>query len=176
MTGGDKDKWTFKVHSGTKDNVWYDVVMRFKNLEAVLKKHIRNRKLWTKDGRKIDLKKLAQNVLWEVDIEMRCSDPSFVYWGYAYTLSRPKYDAIYGEKENRPPRIRNPRQYGGVCKHIHTVYNVLPFYTTTMAKWLKQFHLRTINKLSAEVTREVQGMHKAANALGKRLDLGQVNR
>jgi len=145
------DLWHFKVHSGTKDDVWYDDYVKFKNIDEILRKHTRNKKIWNKTGTHVLLPKLAKEVLFDTDMQLSCSCPAQLYYGGDYILSLNKYDAKYGKPETRPPKIKNPRQYGAYCKHLQNVINVLPWYESTMAKYLKQFYLDDIRKYEQEV-------------------------
>jgi hypothetical protein len=97
--------------------------------------------------------------------------PAFQYWGPAYILSLPKYDAKYTRPERRAPHIRNPRQYGATCKHLQGLLQVYPFWTTTCARWLEQFHSGIIKKAEAEAKKELAGYKKAAAALKARKEI-----
>ena len=77
----------------------------------------------------------ARMLLWVGDIRLHCTCPSFLYWGYQYILS--VLDAsIYPER--RTPSIRNPGDRGSVCKHLHRVMKVLPFYSGEIASAMKR--------------------------------------
>jgi hypothetical protein len=158
--------WHFKIHSGTKKDVWYDAYIGFKNIENVIGEGVRDRRLWTQSRDHVNMSKLAKYVLYHVDLQLYCSDPSFLYWGYDYILSRPKRDAKYGRPENRPPRRRNPRQYGAYCKHLHNLLNVLPWYESTMAKYLTEFYGKHIAKLERDAQRGYDEFRAAAAELG----------
>jgi hypothetical protein len=70
-----------------------------------------------------DLKKKdVVNLLLNGDISVFCSCPDFLYRGYKYMGYKTGY-GIY--KENRFPKIRNPRLEGTVCKHMIAVLQVL---------------------------------------------------
>jgi len=94
--------------------------------------------------------------------------PAFLYYGPAYILGRPKYDAKYTDPEHRPPNKRNPKQYGATCKHFTNVLKALPFYTGTIAKWLRDFYARDIAGYEKEAMREFGWLRKAATVLGKK--------
>ncbi len=166
----DADTWNFKVHSGTKSGVWYDDVLRWKDLQQQLTNHAKDARLWTKDGQHVDLRKLAKTLLAKSDVQVHCSCEAFKYWGPNYILDLSKYDANAGPGENRPPNTRNPKQYGAVCKHLQNVLNVLPWYLTTMAKWLKDFHTEEIRRVENQLRQEQIGFKKAADELGKYQD------
>jgi hypothetical protein len=132
-----KDLWHFKINSGTKDNVRYDAYIKFLNLPQVLADKISDKNLWKTDMSGIDLRKIAIEVLYGTDIELFCSCPAFLYWGPAYILTR--RHAKYSKPENRPPKERNPREHGAVCKHVQLLLDIFPMYTPTMAKHLNRF-------------------------------------
>lgn len=58
------------------------------------------------------------------DIEVHCTDPSWLYWGFKYIGTVKNY-AI--EPEPLFPKIRNPRLRGAVCKHLDNILYILPF-------------------------------------------------
>lgn len=163
-----EDTWFFKVHSGTEAGKWYDAVVHFKEINWTLEKLVKDRRLWVKDKSRVDMRKLADKFFDKADIEILCSCPAFQYWGPAYILSKDKYDAKYTDDETRPPKKRNPRQYGAYCKHYANVMKVLPFYKTTLAKWLKDFHADEISKFEEEAKEEFGWITKAAVALKKK--------
>lgn len=139
--------WHFSLHSGTKDNLWYDGYINFKDLVPFLDKHVGDKRLWTKSKEHVDLKKLAKKVMFYCNIQLKCTCPAFLYWGPAYILSLSKYDGMFGDRENRPPRIRNPKKYGAVCKHTQAMLNAYPFYMTTLAGFLRDTHVDQIRRL-----------------------------
>lgn len=145
--------WSFKIHSGTKDDLWYDAYLKFKNLDKYFRKFIADKNLWTSDKKKIDMRKLADKILWSADVEFTDTCKATQYWGSAYILSRPHINAKYGKKEHRRPKVRNPLEKGAYCKHIQILMQVLPFYKTTMAKWLKDFYSKEIDKIVSEFSK-----------------------
>lgn len=171
----DDDNWHFEVHSGTKKDVWYDCTLHFKNIQDVLEKLVKDRRLWVTDRSRVDLRKLAAAFIDRVDVQVFCSCPAFLYYGSSYILGRPKYDAKYTEPENRPPRRRNPKQYGAVCKHYHNVMKALPFYTGTVAKWLSDVYAPDIARYQKEMIDTLGWFKKAATDLGKR-EVGAARR
>lgn len=160
--------WTFKVHSGTQDDVWYDNYVKFVDIEDVIKKNVKDRRLWNKNKTHVLLPKLANKVLFKCQVQVKCSCPAFQYWGPAHILSRPKRNAKYTDPENRPPRIRNPRQYGAVCKHAQNILNVLPWYTSTMAKYLKEYYGDDIIQYEQEIEAEHAKYKKVGKELSKK--------
>jgi hypothetical protein len=145
--------WRFKVHSGTKENKWYDVNFHIKDIKALIKKYVSQTKLWTQDKSHADLRKVARAIFFDADVQVSCSCPSFLYHGFDYITSKPQYDAKYGKKEKRPPNIKNPKQYGMLCKHLQALVNVLPFYITSIAKWLKNNYQDYISKIEELIKR-----------------------
>ena len=164
----EKEYWVFNIHSGTKDDVWYTAYLRFKNIVPLVEILVKDRRLWNRDRTKINYNKLANEFIRKVDLKVDCSCPAQLYWGQAYILSRPKYDAKFGDPENRSPRIRNPKQYGAVCKHLQTLLKVFPFYGTTIINWLKRFYGNEIARFEKEIKKEAFQYKKAAAFLGKR--------
>jgi len=158
-----KDRWLFKVHSGTKDDVWYDVILQFDNVLPVIKKHVYDRRLWKKDRTGVDLRKLAKVVLFDIDFKVSCSDPSFLYWGMDYIVT--KRGAKSGEPEDRRPKIRNPKEYGSLCKHLQLAFNVLPAYITTFAKYLNKLYSKQIIAFENEVKAEDAKLKQATDLL-----------
>jgi len=142
------DKWHFYVASGTEKGTEYHNYVKFVNLKPLFRKYIASDAVWNKAGSAVDYQKLARLLLDNMDLRLLCTCPAFQYWGSAYTLSRSKYDAKYGRRERRPPNIRNPKEHGSMCKHMHQVMRVLPFYNSTFAKYLKEYHKTYIEQLT----------------------------
>ena len=156
--------WWFKVASGTQAGVEYDVYLHFKNILDTIKQFVGNKELWTKDGKKINYNTLSPQVFNTVDMEMDCSDPSDLYWGMKYIKTQKQ--AQFGDQENRAPRIRNPKQYGIVCKHQKAVLERLPFYTSDFGKFLRTFYDTEIQKMCQEILdREEETLAKEAEGV-----------
>lgn len=164
----DQETWKWKIHSGTKSDVWYDAVLHFKGVEPLLRKLAADRRLWNKDRTKVNLNKLSREFLKRADIQLECSCPAQKYWGGDYVLSRPKYDAKYGDPENRAPNVRNPKQYGAHCKHLQNLFKALPFYADTVAKWLNDFYPELIGEVEQEAGAEAEKFKRAGEELKKR--------
>lgn len=162
------DYWHFKLHSGTEDNLWYDGYIRFKDLVEFLSNKVGDRRLWTRSKEHVDLKKLAKKVMFDCQIQVSCSCPAFQYWGPSYILSLSKYDGKVGDRETRPPRKRNPRQYGAICKHVQAMLNAYPFYMTTLAGFLRDTHTGQIRYLENQAKKESGEFKKAAAELRRR--------
>ena len=153
--------WQFKVSSGTKPGVRYDVALKFKNIPEMIKKFASDRRLWNKAGTNVDLRLLSSEILNNVDMEADCSCPADTFWGPEYIKT--KRDAQFGDKEYRPPDVRNPRQYGIICKHSHEVFADLPMYNSTFANHLKSFYSKDIANAVAQTTKHA-GTYKRAAA------------
>jgi len=162
------ETWHFTVTSGTQEGLKYDVYLKFKNIYQMLKKFVPDQKLWKKDKSGVDFRKLAAEVFNNVDLETSCSCPATLYWGQDYI--RTQRDAQYGEPEDRRPKVRNPREYGALCKHGDLVFEVLPAYTSTFAKHLKQYYGKTVEQLEQQAKATTQAAKTAAAELGKRAE------
>lgn len=90
-----------RVGSATESGKWYVVAVR------VLDK-------W--DRRSAES---FRSALMKGRIAVRCSDPSYKYWGYHFFLT--VNDATVYRREWRYPIVRNPNLKGTVCKHIRAV-------------------------------------------------------
>jgi len=130
---------------------------------------IRDKKLWVSDKSRVDLQKLAKQFMDKVDIQLYCSCPADLYWGSQYVRSLKKYDAnADNRKETRPPKKRNPKQYGAVCKHLDRLLKALPFYVGTAAQWIKNFYGDDVAKWEDATREEYKWVTSAAAALKKK--------
>jgi len=163
----DAETWKFQLHSGTKDDIWYDGYLHFKDVLSTIGELVRDKRLWVADKSKVDLKKLAKAFMDKVDIQLLCSCPADIFYGGHYIRSLGKYDSKYTKKEVRPPRVRNPKQYGCLCKHLDRLMHALPFYGSTCAKWLGDFYSKDIARFEKEVKKEYGWVKKAAAKLGR---------
>lgn len=77
----------------------------------------------------------AQFLLKNTNIKIDSDDPSFLYWGYQYILT--KMDAAINP-ETRTPNVRNPNLRGAANKHMVKTIGVLPFYRQDIAGELKR--------------------------------------
>jgi hypothetical protein len=73
----------------------------------------------------------ARLLYWGSNIRVWCGCPSFLFWGYQYTLSQLDASIV---PETRFPRIRNPQLKGILCKHGRKCIKTLGFYLGDMAK------------------------------------------
>lgn len=160
------DTWHFKVPSSKGDGVKYDVYVRFVNLEEMLKKYSADKRLWNKAGTKVNYTLLASEVLNSVDIETDCACPADLYWGPEYIKTQ--RGAQYDHEENRPPKKRNPKEYGIICKHGELVFEVLPMYTTTFSEFLRLYWVDVIENSVEAASKDMTGFRKAADELGRR--------
>lgn len=92
--------------------------------------------------------------------------PADLYWGSEYIKTQ--RSAQFGHEEDRSPDIRNPHQYGALCKHGELVFEVLPMYVGTFAGFLKKFWNETITDIVDATQKEVVGMQAATAELGRR--------
>lgn len=103
----------FVTDSHTKPGIKYDQHVKLLTLPELLQ---------SKRGA-MPLKDIVQKALFG-DIEVHCTDPSWLYWGFKYIGTIKNY-AI--EPEPLFPKIRNPRLRGAVCKHLDNILYILPF-------------------------------------------------
>jgi len=160
--------WHFKVNSASKDGVRYDNYIRFLNIVEILKKWVFNRNMWVSNEEHVDYRKLAAEVMNDVDIETDCDCFADLYYGGEYIRTQRR--SKYGDKENRPPVKKNPKQYGSMCKHGQLVFDVLPFYVSTFSSYLKKFYKPEIDRLEIKFKQELGGVKKATKELGKKVE------
>jgi hypothetical protein len=178
MVGMDKSGWAFQVHSGTDEgNKWYDVTLKFLGVPEVLRYASKEVGIWKKEQTGVNLSKLAQAVMYNVDIRVKCSCPADLYWGKHYIRSQEPMDAMVPPPEDRYPIVRNPKLYAAHCKHIQLVMNLLPMYHGTFAKWLKTHYLSDI--VSAEKVAKKEGYREEEReeaAQGKESPEGEIEK
>ena len=164
------ETWHFKIHSGTKKSTWYDAVVHFSNITGTLNKLVMDKRLWVKDQSKVDLRLLAGEFRSQSEVKIECNCPCQQFWGFNYILSKDQYNAKYGSAETRSPSKRNPRQYGAICKHLDALFKSLPFYNSTIARWLNDFYGKDIQELEALANKESEKFKKAGKELGKKVE------
>jgi len=162
------EHWHFTVTSGTKDGVKYDVYVQFNNIPEMIKKYAGDKSLWVKDGSRPNYNLLAAEILNSVDMKLSCSCPADLYWGGAYIKTQ--RDAQFGRQEDRPPNIRNPRQYGAYCKHTELLTSVLPNYTSTFASFLKKYWSDEVDDTVELIQQQRAEVGAVADELGKMAD------
>ena len=159
--------WHFQVVSGTQDGVKYDVYVQFADIRDQVLKQAQDMRLWKQDKSGVDLRKLGSRLMDVCDIRVKCTCPAFLYWGFKYITT--KRGTIYGEPEKRRPKVRNPKEYGIVCKHIQLVLNQLGYYTTTLGNHVKKFFGKDLAKAEDLARRKLAGVRKGAEFLKRRL-------
>lgn len=66
------------------------------------------------------------------DLKISCTCPAFLYFGYKYILTQ--VDSNESDKENRFPKVRNPKLQGVMCKHCYAAMKSFPLNWTSIAK------------------------------------------
>lgn len=168
LAGMEKDIWRFDVASGEEAGKSYEITMRWKNVVPELQRAIQDRRNWNKQKTKVNLSKVANYLFKKLDVEIKCSCPADLYYGGQYIRSKDKYKANYGDKEDRPPVQRNPKEYGSYCKHLTVFMKVMPFYKSDIAKWLKDNYSEVITKEEKNTSAKYQSYKKVSKKLGKR--------
>jgi hypothetical protein len=86
-----------------------------------------------------DLKPIerARLLMYDGNLELNCTCPSFLYHGYRYLLTKHNASIF---PEPRPPVERNPQQRGIVCKHMNRVIKAFPFHSGQLAAHIKRHH------------------------------------
>lgn len=85
----------------------------------------------------------ARQLMYNGNLDLHCTCPSFLFWGYQYLLTQ--IDAAL-VPETRPPVVRNPAHRGIVCKHLHRTLKAFPFYAGDFARYIKANHVVTGGK------------------------------
>lgn len=160
--------WHFQVVSGTQDGVKYDVYIRFADIRDQIMKQVQDMRLWKQDKSGVDLRKLGSRLMDVCDLKVKCTCPAFLYWGFKYITT--KRDTVYGEPEQRRPKIRNPKEYGIVCKHLQLVLNQLGYYTTTLGNHVKKYFKKDLERAEDLVRQKLSGVKKGAEFLKRRLE------
>jgi len=158
--------WHFKVNSATTPGLKYDAILYFSDLESQINKHVKDKENWKKDMSGVDLQKLARSMYDELDIKIDHNCPADTYWGPKYI--RTKRGDSFKDKETRPPKVRNPKQYGIHCKHIQLVMDVLPWYLSTLAKHIGKYFKKEVTKAEQEFKQELGLIKKGTEFLRKK--------
>lgn len=66
------------------------------------------------------------------DIQISCTCPAYLYFGYKYILTQ--IDSNESDDENRFPKIRNPKLQGVMCKHCYVAINAFPLNWTSISR------------------------------------------
>jgi hypothetical protein len=77
----------------------------------------------------------ARVLIWKGDVELHCSCPAFLYWGFQYLLTSIDASII---PEERKPRKNNPMEKGIVCKHLYRTLKSFPFFGGDIAQEIKR--------------------------------------
>lgn len=88
-------------------------------------------------------------LLLEDGFRVGCNCQSFLYWGFKYMATMGDYEI---EPETRFPKIRNPEQMGGLCKHLVAVIKNLYENTKMRTQIMKDIenYIKYINGLDYE--------------------------
>lgn len=151
--------WYFKANSVSRPGHKYDVVVQFSNIRELIKYFGKDKGNWTKEGDRIDLRKLAADVWENADLKIMCGCPAATYWGFNYIQTKRK--TKFGYQERRPPRIRNPREHGIMCKHMQVVIDVLPFYKGDLAGHIKRFFMADVQAVEKAMAPKKPEPYKA---------------
>lgn len=89
----------------------------------------------------------ARLLMFAGDLELHCTCPSFLFWGYQWLLTQMDAALV---PEQRPPDIRNPQRRGIVCKHLNRSLRAFPFHAAMLAKHIRQNHRITEGKTAIE--------------------------
>lgn len=118
---------TFFIKSAeyNKNSTTYANTVRFKAWDSVV------------DDTELKPIERSRLLMFQDDIEVNCTCPSFLYWGYRYILSQMDASIF---PENRPPVKRNPQMRGIVCKHLNRTMKAFPFYSGDLARHIKEKH------------------------------------
>ena len=114
---------------------------------------------------KLDFRKLMGKSPLTEKILVKCTDPSFLYWGTEFYASQFGYN-IDGVTENRAPEIRDPNGERFLCKHLVRVY--LYLRTIDFRTLLRRFNAGN-RELTAATVADVQPILKeyvTRNGLG----------
>jgi hypothetical protein len=166
------DRLTFKVASVSNPGGWYTVKLGFLNPIFTLQDLIeRDREVWASEENEdaLDYNILAQKFLARVDLLWDCTCPADLYWGYEYI--RTDKGAQADHEENRPPKIRNPRQYGFGCKHLDLVWRELAgTYLDDVERFIRKYYARWIDGSIEKMQKDRKAMKAGAEELRKKED------
>jgi hypothetical protein len=160
-----EDTWRFEIASATHPGHKYHAILNFSDIGKEIYDKAKDKTLWNKDGTHVDYNKLAKAIIDDVDVKVDHPDcPAYLYWGQKYINTQRA--TAYRDPENRAPKVRNPKEYGALCKHLQLLFEQLPFYTGTFAKMLKRYHSQHVQEVEAEANKTSGGVAKAADFLG----------
>jgi len=163
LVGEKPGLWHFKVASATTPGAKYDNYVQFANIQKIIQDGVHDMANWNKDKTAVDLRKLGAMVVDKADLHISCNCKAFQYWGPAYITT--KRGSKYGAPENRPPKERNPREYGAMCKHAQLMFDVIPFYKSTMAGHIKRFFSKDVMAAAEDMKKQTGAFKKGAEFL-----------
>jgi len=144
--------WRFSCQSGTKQNVRYDVFVRFSGIGRAIEQAASDAQYWKKDKSGLNATALANDVIYNSDIQTYCECPADLYWAHQYTRSKSTFNAKYTLDITQAPSRNNVAQRGAFCKHTQLVIDVLPMYHSSVAKYLKDHYAKEM-KAAEDVNR-----------------------
>jgi hypothetical protein len=56
-----------------------------------------------------------------------------------------------------------------MCKHLDALFKTMPFYNSTIARWLNDFYGKDIEDIEAKARAEAEKFKKAGTELGKKV-------
>lgn len=89
----------------------------------------------------------ARLLMFAGDLELHCTCPSFLFWGYQYLLTQMDAAMV---PEQRPPDVRNPGRRGIVCKHLNRSLRAFPWHAMKLAAHIRQNHRIAEGKTAIE--------------------------
>jgi len=130
LVGISKDTIVFRTKSSkfAETGREYTQRVRLVDLDNLLEEY---------EAGKLTLRDVFELAINSGDIEIYCSCPSFLYWGFQY-INTDLDSIIPGREEDRYPDQRNPKLRGMYCKHMQLVLDVLPFNTLRILKRWRQ--------------------------------------
>ena len=157
--------WIFKVASGTKPGVRYDVYVEFVGIPSVIRQFVKNKNNWIDEYLGVSMDSLANEVIQKSDLKIMCVCPAdkFLGWQYIRTVQNAKHS----RPETRPPDRRNPERRGFLCKHASLVLDELPKYRTQMKRFLDEFYIDVISRAEIEVSKKRKEVLADVDALAE---------
>lgn len=124
-----RDTVVFRTRSAdfTRSRREYTERIRLLRLDKLLKKYAAG------DMKLSEVFRLAVS---KGDIELYCTCPAFLYWGFQY-INTQTGSVLKGKGENRFPGVRNDQLSGMYCKHLSVALEVLPLNTMRILKLWK---------------------------------------
>lgn len=141
----------FRCSSATTPGKFWHQYIRFLDFEDALELQKMGKDLTDQD---------IINLVMAGNLGVYCNDPSFLYYGWKYMAWAKGYGL---RPENRPPKVRNPQETGSICKHLLSLFRVMPFYMNMIvADFRKLGLLDNLKKgKGSEVTQGVRKRRKS---------------